>query len=279
MARAAEAGGAAAIRANGAADVAAIRAVTSLPLIGLNKLGDPGGVYITPTFASAVGIVEAGADLVALDGTLRPRPDGALLADQIARIHDELGVPVLADVDTLEAGLAAREAGADLVATTLSGYTNGHVRPDRTSSWSGSWPPSWTAQSSPKAGSVRRTTSAPSALRARTPSSSATRSRTRWTSPPGWSVRSQRPERGRGHESDGKVDRRTLLRLALAVPAVGALASCAKPSGNANPVEAVESIKVDGTNRWSSSTSTAGTARRGRRSRSTCIARSSRRRR
>lgn len=127
MARAAEAGGAAAIRANGAADVAAIRAVTSLPLIGLNKLGDPGGVYITPTFASAVGIVEAGADLVALDGTLRPRPDGALLADQIARIHGELGVPVLADVDTVEAGLAAREAGADLVATTLSGYTNGHV--------------------------------------------------------------------------------------------------------------------------------------------------------
>jgi N-acylglucosamine-6-phosphate 2-epimerase len=127
MARAAEAGGAAAIRANGASDVAAIRAVTRLPIIGLNKVGDPDGVYITPTFESAVGIVEAGADLVALDGTLRPRPDGAELADQIGRIHRELGVPVLADVDTLEAGLAAREAGADLVATTLSGYTNGRV--------------------------------------------------------------------------------------------------------------------------------------------------------
>jgi N-acylglucosamine-6-phosphate 2-epimerase len=127
MARAAEAGGAAAIRANGAADVAAIRAVTRLPIIGLNKLGDPGGVFITPTFESAVGIVEAGADLIALDGTLRPRPDGADLAGQIDRIHRELGVPVLADVDTLEAGLAAREAGADLVATTLSGYTNGRT--------------------------------------------------------------------------------------------------------------------------------------------------------
>jgi len=125
MARAAESGGASAIRANGAADISAIRAVTNLPIIGLNKLGDPSGVYITPTFESAIGLVEAGANLIALDATLRPRPDGHLLRHQIKRIHDDLGVPVLADVDSLEAGLAARADGADLVATTLSGYTNG----------------------------------------------------------------------------------------------------------------------------------------------------------
>ena len=127
MAQAAEAGGAGAIRANGPADVAAIRAVTSLPIIGLHKLGDPSGVFITPTYEAAVGIVAAGADLIALDGTLRARPDGQRLDQQIRRIHDELGVPVLADVDTLEAGLAARDAGADLIATTLSGYTNGRT--------------------------------------------------------------------------------------------------------------------------------------------------------
>jgi N-acylglucosamine-6-phosphate 2-epimerase len=127
MARAAEAGGAGAIRANGAADVAAIRAVTDLPIIGINKLGDPAGVFITPTFESAIDIVRAGADLIALDGTLRPRPDGQRLDQQITRIHAELGVPVLADVDTLEAGIAARDGGADLVASTLSGYTNGHT--------------------------------------------------------------------------------------------------------------------------------------------------------
>lgn len=125
MARAAEAGGAGAIRANGALDVAAIRAVTDLPIIGLNKLGDPAGVFITPTYDSAVGVAQAGADLIALDGTMRPRPDGQRLDQQIARIHEELGVPVLADVDSVDAGLAARAAGADLVATTLSGYTNG----------------------------------------------------------------------------------------------------------------------------------------------------------
>ena len=127
MAQAAEAGGAGAIRANGPDDIAAIRAVTSLPIIGLHKLGDPAGVFITPTYESAVDLVAAGADLIALDGTLRPRPDGQRLDQQIHRIHDELGVPVLADVDTFDAGLAARAAGADLVATTLSGYTNGRT--------------------------------------------------------------------------------------------------------------------------------------------------------
>ena len=125
MAQAAEAGGAGAIRANGPADIAAIRSVTSLPIIGLHKLGDPAGVFITPTYEAAADVVAAGADLVALDGTLRPRPDGQSLDRQIRRIHDDLGVHVLADVDSLDAGLAARDAGADLVATTLSGYTAG----------------------------------------------------------------------------------------------------------------------------------------------------------
>ncbi|MEU4192595.1 putative N-acetylmannosamine-6-phosphate 2-epimerase [Kribbella sp. NPDC026611] len=127
MAKAAAAGGAGAIRANGPDDIAAIRAVTDLPIIGIHKLGDPAGVFITPTYESAIAVVAAGADLVALDATLRPRPDGQSLGAQITRIHDELGVPVLADVDTLDAGLAARDAGADLVATTLSGYTNGRT--------------------------------------------------------------------------------------------------------------------------------------------------------
>lgn len=125
MARAAELGGAHAIRANGPEHVAAIREATALPIIGLNKQGDPSGVFITPTFESAIGVVAAGADLIALDGTLRPRPDGQPLRRQIERLHQEFGIPIVADVDSLDAGLAAREAGADFVATTLSGYTGG----------------------------------------------------------------------------------------------------------------------------------------------------------
>ncbi|HEY3630735.1 MAG TPA: putative N-acetylmannosamine-6-phosphate 2-epimerase [Jatrophihabitantaceae bacterium] len=127
MARAAALGGAAGIRANGAADIAAIRAAVGLPIIGISKTGDPDGIYITPTFAAAAPLVEAGATMVGLDATLRPRPEP--LAELIKRIHDELGVPVLADVDSLAAGVEATAAGADHVATTLSGYTGGAVPP------------------------------------------------------------------------------------------------------------------------------------------------------
>ncbi|GLY83774.1 N-acetylmannosamine-6-phosphate 2-epimerase [Actinoallomurus iriomotensis] len=125
MARAAALGGAAGIRANGASDIAAIHADVDLPIIGISKTGDPDGVYITPTFAAAAPLVSAGASIVGLDATLRPRPE--TLSGLIARIHGELGVPVLADVDSVPAGVAAASAGADLVATTLSGYTGGPV--------------------------------------------------------------------------------------------------------------------------------------------------------
>lgn len=120
MARAAEAGGAAAIRANGPRDVAAIAAAVSLPILGINKLGDPNGVFITPDADSAVAVVEAGATAVALDGTLRR----ASLRDDVTSIRARVDVALMADVDSLEAGVAAREAGVDIVATTLSGYTD-----------------------------------------------------------------------------------------------------------------------------------------------------------
>lgn len=130
MATAAVMGGARAIRANGAEDIAAIRAVVNVPILGINKMGDPSGVFITPSIAAAAEVVAAGADIVAIDGTERVRPDGSALQQQIKAIHEELGVPVMADVDTFEAGLAAREAGADVVATTLSGYTGDRPTPD-----------------------------------------------------------------------------------------------------------------------------------------------------
>lgn len=122
MALAAWQGGAAAIRANGAEDIRAIRAVVPLPMIGIIKDGDS-GVYITPTFSHAQHVVEAGADVVALDATARPRPDGSSAAELIARIHAEYGRLVLADVSTLEEALSAERAGADFIAPTLAGYT------------------------------------------------------------------------------------------------------------------------------------------------------------
>lgn len=122
MAVAALEGGAVGIRANGPADIAAIKAAVAVPLIGLYKEGAE-GVYITPTLDHARAVAAAGADIIALDATARPRPDGRTVAEVIAAVHDELARPVLADVSTVEEGLAAVAAGADVVATTLSGYT------------------------------------------------------------------------------------------------------------------------------------------------------------
>ncbi|MDR7484624.1 MAG: N-acetylmannosamine-6-phosphate 2-epimerase [Armatimonadota bacterium] len=125
MAKAAGEGGAVGLRLNGPDDIRAARAATALPIIGLFKRrAGRSPVEITPTFADAAAVVEAGADLVALDATGRPRPDGMPLPVLIARIREELGVPVLADVAGVDDGLAAEDAGADAVATTLSGYVD-----------------------------------------------------------------------------------------------------------------------------------------------------------
>jgi N-acylglucosamine-6-phosphate 2-epimerase len=123
MATAAEQGGAVGIRANSPADIAAIRAASSLPLIGLSKVDVSGfDVYITPTLADAIAVGEAGADIIALDATARPHPEGTLTSF-IKRVKAATGKLVLADISTDDEALAAQDAGADFVSTTMSGYT------------------------------------------------------------------------------------------------------------------------------------------------------------
>lgn len=126
LAIAAKAGGAVGIRANTPPDVAAIRAaVPDLPLIGLWKVVVLGfeDVYITPRVQDAAAVASAGADIIALDATLRPHPEGKSAADLIRAIKAATGKLVMADIDTEAAALAAVEAGADVISTTLSGYT------------------------------------------------------------------------------------------------------------------------------------------------------------
>ncbi|WP_067804542.1 putative N-acetylmannosamine-6-phosphate 2-epimerase [Actinomadura formosensis] len=131
MARAAAGGGAAAIRCGGVGglpDVAAVAAAVDVPVIGLTKDGT-GGVFITPTVTAARAVAEAGAQVVAADATRRPRPDGHPLTASIEAVHDA-GALFMADVSSLEEGVAAAEAGADAVATTLAGYTLPGPPPD-----------------------------------------------------------------------------------------------------------------------------------------------------
>ncbi|KKB80850.1 N-acetylmannosamine-6-phosphate 2-epimerase [Devosia soli] len=122
MALAARDGGARGIRANSPEDIRAV-AAAGLPVIGIHKVfSDEHPVYITPDFDAAAAIVEAGAAIVALDCTPRPRR-GEHPQILIRRILDELHAEVFADISTLDEGLAAADWGATYVATTLSGYT------------------------------------------------------------------------------------------------------------------------------------------------------------
>lgn len=123
MARAAAAGGAQGFRANGVEDVAAIRALSTLPIIGIAKVFDDNfPVYITPDFENASRIAQAGADIIGLDATPRRR-NGGPVENLIGRIRTELQREVFADISTLEEGRAAHAYGATYVATTLAGYT------------------------------------------------------------------------------------------------------------------------------------------------------------
>ena len=121
LALAAEAGGAAGLRIAGFDDVAAVRARTRLPIIGLVKRETPGTpVTITPSVADVIRLAEAGADIIAFDATRRERP--ARVADLCAAAHAH-GCAAMADVSTQAEAEAAIEAGADIAGTTLAGYT------------------------------------------------------------------------------------------------------------------------------------------------------------
>ncbi|MBB6735165.1 N-acetylmannosamine-6-phosphate 2-epimerase [Cohnella zeiphila] len=122
MAVAAEQGGAIGIRSNGYNDIKAIKQSVNVPVIGLIKRKISGSdIYITPELEDVEAILEAGADIVALD--LTDREDRYAKGKKlIERVH-QAGARVMADISVAEEGLAAERLGADYVSTTLSGYT------------------------------------------------------------------------------------------------------------------------------------------------------------
>lgn len=128
IALAVEQGGARAIRCQGLADIAAIKGQVQVPVIGLWKDGHE-GVYITPTLRHARSCLSVGADIVALDATRRPRPDGLTYAQTVEALHAE-GALVMADCGSLADAEQAVQAGSDLISTTLAGYTGERLKTD-----------------------------------------------------------------------------------------------------------------------------------------------------
>ncbi len=123
FARAAAAAGAAGIRSEGIVKTQRIIDAVALPVIGLIKSSfDDGSVRITGSKADVEGLVAIGATIIAIDGTFRTR-EGLSGPAFIAKVKQEHDCVVMADIATLEEGIACAAAGADCLSTTLSGYT------------------------------------------------------------------------------------------------------------------------------------------------------------
>ena len=102
-----------------------MRAATAAPVIGLIKRAEPGSdVFITPRVADVAALADAGADIIAIDATRRTR--SVTVRELIAAVHDR-GALAMADIADVGDASAAMAAGADIVGTTLAGYTGGPV--------------------------------------------------------------------------------------------------------------------------------------------------------
>lgn len=127
MAQAAMLGGAGGLRLSGPENIAAVKQMTDAPVIGIWKQQYAGSeVYITPTLKEALALLEAGADIIALDATKRRRPQESL--ETIVQ-HLKGKVCLMADISCLEEALWAEQLGFDCAGTTLAGYTHKESNP------------------------------------------------------------------------------------------------------------------------------------------------------
>lgn len=123
LAQASVAGGADCIRIEGVDNLMATRPFITVPIIGLIKYDLPDSpVRITPFLKDIEALAEAGADIIAVDGTDRVRPESR---EALFRRIKDLGKLAMADCSKLTDGLFCRDLGADIVGSTMSGYTGG----------------------------------------------------------------------------------------------------------------------------------------------------------
>lgn len=119
-------GGAEALRVAGGRDVRNAKklGVTVIGLTKPEKLPENWKevVYITPTLKEVDELITAGADIVAFDGTSRPRPNDCTLQDIISYVKSKSKY-TMADISTLDEGINCSNLGVDIISTTLSGYT------------------------------------------------------------------------------------------------------------------------------------------------------------
>ncbi len=125
MARAAVQGGAAGIRANYVSDIKDIKSEVDVPVIGIIKAEYEGSdVYITPTLKEVKELLTTGCEVIALDATTRPRPNGEKLEDLVKYIRENAPqVEIMADCSDFEEAKVAHDLGFDYIGSTMRGYT------------------------------------------------------------------------------------------------------------------------------------------------------------
>ena len=125
MARAAKLAGAKMIRTSSVRDIVGIKEETGLPVIGLIKREYPGfSGRITMTMREVDECMEALSDIVSIDCTDTARADGLTAPQFLKKVKEKYpNIIIMADCATLEEAVAAYEAGADLVGSTMNGYT------------------------------------------------------------------------------------------------------------------------------------------------------------
>lgn len=125
MALAAKQGGASGIRANSKADIIAIKKMVNLPVVGIVKRDYADSeVFITATKKEIEELIESGCEMIALDATVRSRPNGETLEELVAyakKLHPT--IQLMADISSLEDAHHAEKLPFDCVSTTLYGYT------------------------------------------------------------------------------------------------------------------------------------------------------------
>lgn len=123
MALAAEQGGAVGIRAQSVVDIIEIKKMVDLPVIGIIKRNYVDSeIYITPTKKEIVELISTKCEMIAIDATMRKRPNDESLEALVKEIHNA-NLLAMADCSTYEEAINAEKIGFDCVSTTLCGYT------------------------------------------------------------------------------------------------------------------------------------------------------------
>jgi putative N-acetylmannosamine-6-phosphate epimerase len=118
-------GGATALRINDKKNVYNVKKKLNVPIIGIKKRKvKNSNVVITPFCEDINSLADSGADIIAFDATIRKRP--VEIEKLIELIHKKNCIS-MADCSNYNEAVNASFLGADIVASTLSGYIKGNI--------------------------------------------------------------------------------------------------------------------------------------------------------